>query len=250
MLTGEAARVMWAHTGASKPQEAVDSEAETYLWWTQEFAGAEIFECWIGTPEATWSRLGSAMASDASGAKQIFLEMLSQAQRGQATLLSGHSGKQIRCGDGQTAEAFAGESFSVAEIRISIGGADLPPLLYAIDPAVAILMDDSDALSPKSNRSGAVHKESGYGPMLEKMLDLELPLSVVLGRAVMPIQEVLKVTSGSLIPLNQSVGEYVELMIHGKVVARGEVMSFRGNYGIRIKEIMSPEGRMALSSDG
>ncbi len=82
--------------------------------------------------------------------------------------------------------------------------------------------------------------------MLERLMNLELPLSVALGRAVMPIRDVLRVTSGSMIELDRTVDDYVELIVHGTVVARGEVVSVKGNYGVRIKEIISRNDRLTL----
>ena len=91
---------------------------------------------------------------------------------------------------------------------------------------------------------------TGYGPMLERLMDLELPLAVSLGRALMPIQDILKLTSGSLIELDRNVGEFVDLMVHGTLVARGEIVSVKGNYGVRIKEIISREDRLKLREAG
>ena len=82
--------------------------------------------------------------------------------------------------------------------------------------------------------------------MLSRLMDLELPLSVALGCSKLPISDVLKVTAGSLIELDRNIGDHVELIVHGTVVARGEVVSVRGNYGVRIKEIISQQDRMNL----
>ncbi len=85
-----------------------------------------------------------------------------------------------------------------------------------------------------------------HGPMLQRLLDLELPLAVLLGRATLPIQDVLKLTSGSLIELDRAVGDPVDLLVHGTVVARGEIVSFRGNYAVKIRQIISREDRFSL----
>ena len=98
--------------------------------------------------------------------------------------------------------------------------------------------------------SSASQAESTYAPMLQRLMDLELPLAVALGRAVLPIQDILKITSGSLIELDRSVGEFVDLMVNGTIVARGEIVSVKGNYGVRIKEIISRQERLALRGAG
>src|SRR6185437_1454945 len=48
-----------------------------------------------------------------------------------------------------------------------------------------------------------------------------------------------------LIELDRNVGEFVDLIVHGTVVARGEVVSVKGNYGVRIKQIISRQDRLA-----
>lgn len=81
-------------------------------------------------------------------------------------------------------------------------------------------------------------------PGVDQFLDLELPLSVVIGRCSMQIQDVLKLTSGSVVELDRSVEDRVELFVHGKLVARGEVVSVNGNYGVRVTEIIPAQQRL------
>lgn len=109
------------------------------------------------------------------------------------------------------------------------------------DSQTTALTHDSNS---EAMPGGAV--DAGFPPMLRRLMDLELPLAVALGRAVLPIEDILKITSGSLIELDRTVGDYVDLMVHGTVVARGEIVSVKGNYGVRIKEIISRQDRLAL----
>ena len=84
--------------------------------------------------------------------------------------------------------------------------------------------------------------------MLGRLMDLDLPMSIALGRAVLPIRDVLKLSAGSLVELDRRVGDNVEVLVHGTVVAKGEVVSVKGNYAIRIQEIISQHDRAALQS--
>lgn len=93
---------------------------------------------------------------------------------------------------------------------------------------------------------GAATNETS--PAMQRLLDLKLPIAVVLGRAIWPIGEVLKLTSGSTIELDRTVSDYVDLVIHGTLVARGQIVSIKGNYGVRIKQIISAEDRLAVST--
>jgi flagellar motor switch protein FliN/FliY len=51
---------------------------------------------------------------------------------------------------------------------------------------------------------------------------------------------------GSVVELDRKVGDHVEIMVHGTIVARGEIVSVKGNYGVRIKEVISRQDRIAL----
>jgi len=87
---------------------------------------------------------------------------------------------------------------------------------------------------------------TGQAALPERFIGVDLPVAVVLGRARLRIRDVLKLTIGSLIELDTHPGELVDVCVHGTVVARGEVVSVHGNYGVRIQEVMDPHSRMAL----
>jgi flagellar motor switch protein FliN/FliY len=56
----------------------------------------------------------------------------------------------------------------------------------------------------------------------------------------MPLREVLELATGSVIELDRQVDEPVELLLDGKVIARGEAVIVDGNYGLRVTEIPQP----------
>jgi flagellar motor switch protein FliN/FliY len=76
------------------------------------------------------------------------------------------------------------------------------------------------------------------------LLDVDLPVSVSFGRTRIPIKEILKLTTGSIVELNRSVSEPVEVIVNNCIVARGEVVVIEGNYGVRIHQIMSRQDRL------
>jgi flagellar motor switch protein FliN len=79
---------------------------------------------------------------------------------------------------------------------------------------------------------------------LELLLDVELPVSVSFGRAQLQLKDVIKLTTGSIVELNRSVSEPVDIVVNNCVIARGEVVVVEGNFGIRIKQILSKEDRL------
>jgi flagellar motor switch protein FliN/FliY len=83
---------------------------------------------------------------------------------------------------------------------------------------------------------------------LDLLLDVELPVSVSFGRAHMPLQQVLKWTSGSIVELETTVNEPVEVLVNNCVIARGEVVVVDGNYGVRVQQIVSRAERLQTTT--
>ncbi len=79
---------------------------------------------------------------------------------------------------------------------------------------------------------------------IELLLDVELPVSLSFGRTHLPLRDVLKLTSGSIVELNRSVCEPVEVIVNNCVIARGDVVVVDGNYGVRITQIISRHERL------
>jgi len=84
----------------------------------------------------------------------------------------------------------------------------------------------------------------GTGSRLDVILDIDLPLVVRFGHTEMPLRAVTQLAPGSVIDLARSPHEPVEVLVSGRVVARGEVVVVSGNYGIRILDVVSPSERM------
>ncbi len=72
---------------------------------------------------------------------------------------------------------------------------------------------------------------------LNSLLDVKVTVTVELGRAAIPIADVLKLNVGSVLELDRPVSEPVEVMVQGVRFARGEVVVVDDRFGIRLKEI-------------
>ena len=69
------------------------------------------------------------------------------------------------------------------------------------------------------------------------MLDFELPVRISLARTTVPLKEVLKLSTGSVLELNRSLDDLADVVVNNRVVAQGEIVVVEGNYGIRIQRI-------------
>jgi flagellar motor switch protein FliN/FliY len=77
---------------------------------------------------------------------------------------------------------------------------------------------------------------------LDAVLDVDLPLVVRFGRAVMPLRAIAELGPGSVVDMGRSPDEPVELLVGERVIARGEVVVVAGNYGVRITELRARQG--------
>lgn len=108
---------------------------------------------------------------------------------------------------------------------------------------------------PHSNQTFAVQPVQ-FAPLREApietypqniglILDVPLDVTVELGKTRKTIKEILELNQGAIIQLDKLAGEPVDLMVNGKLIAKGEVVVIDENYGIRITAIISPMDRMS-----
>jgi flagellar motor switch protein FliN/FliY len=79
---------------------------------------------------------------------------------------------------------------------------------------------------------------------IDLLMDVELPVSIELGRTKMNIADILALGPGSVVELDKLVGEPVDLLVNQKCVARGEVVVVEESFGLRITQLLSPEERI------
>jgi len=79
---------------------------------------------------------------------------------------------------------------------------------------------------------------------LEIIMDIPLEVSVELGRVKMQVREVVELGAGSIVEIDKTAGEPVDVMVNGRLVARGEVVVIDDNFGVRITEILSIQERL------
>jgi len=96
----------------------------------------------------------------------------------------------------------------------------------------------------KVDGSGAETIYSPLDPKLELLYDLQLPVSIELGKTNMLIRDILRLGRGSVIEFDKLVSEPVDTLINGKKVAEGEVVVIDKHFGIRITTLIDPADRV------
>jgi len=271
-LTGEVSshlvNAFEAMTGAAPEVESfVQAEAPTDagLYWQQPFSGI-AGTAWLYASDAAWTAAGSEVLrgagiedGDEATIRSTYLETTGQVLSGLGQSLTGRLGREITPrGGAEVAAASAASNpgfqncvwvglrlhFNSGEAVVAVGfdpefaDASEPP------PPTAVLV--SPAGQPAGAPSGDASPASAHATSktFDLLLDVELPVSVSFGRAQVPLKDVLKLTTGSIVELNRSITEPVEVIVNNCVIARGEVVVVEGYYGVRIQQVISRQERL------
>ncbi len=101
--------------------------------------------------------------------------------------------------------------------------------------AVAIALTDVPSGSPGGPRTGSLSERAG----MELLRSVEMDVTAELGRTRMTLNELLSLADGAVIELDRAAGAPADLLVNGRLIARGEVVVIDENFGLRITEIVS-----------
>jgi flagellar motor switch protein FliN/FliY len=207
----------------------------------------------IGAVEDTWAHIGrsalvAAGVADANpaDARSAYLEILTQATSGLAQSIALRLGESVSSLPAK--EVKPGETASVSSVEITVG--EPPPrMLYlvwsgALEASLAPSKSKSQDLAEVDNLGVKAPELPARSRTLDLLMEVELPVSVSFGRAQLPLRDVLKLNSGSIVELNRTISDLVEIIVNNCVIARGEVVVVEGNYGVRIHQVISREERL------
>ncbi|WP_439542346.1 flagellar motor switch protein FliN [Hyphomicrobium sp.] len=80
---------------------------------------------------------------------------------------------------------------------------------------------------------------------LDTVLQIPVSVKIVLGSATMPVANVLKLGRGAVVPLDRKVGEPVDVVVNGRIIARGEVVVLdedNSRFGVSLTEVIGAAG--------
>jgi len=122
-----------------------------------------------------------------------------------------------------------------------------PAAVVEEDPVAAALAET--AAEAKQHAQPPAQQPVEAGPAggsgnVGLILDLELPIVIRLGKTEMTLQEIVRLGPGSIIELNKSVEEPVELLVNNKTIATGEIVVVEGNFAFRVSEVQSKSARI------
>ncbi len=243
-MAGERPAIEWeAATGV-----AVEAE----LRWWQPFTGASG-AAWITAAELEWSACGGHVLhaagieeTDAASLKSTYLETISQALSGLAQTMGKRLRREVTCAGGEEVTASAGNAaWAILHLKLGETAANLGIGLDAeLERMFVVAQTSQPAPEAPLETAPPAGPFLGKSKTLDLLLDVELPVSVSFGRAQVPLKDVLKLTTGSIIELNRSITEPVEVIVNNCVIAQGEVVVVEGNFGVRIQHVISRQERL------
>jgi len=245
-MTDQKPEVRWQPGSGPDPGQEI-------LWWEQPFQLAPGMTVWVAAPRATWEYAGTLTLKAAgletvepAEARSTWLEILGQSLAAMAGAMGLFLGHEVKCEAGSERAPSASLQDWVSALLIFKEGA-LAPLSIAFSPQLLSLMAAPiparllAAPEPEARQAG---RETALSPTMDLLMDVELPVSISFGKAQLPMKDVLKLTTGSIVELNRGVNETVDVLVNHRLIARGEVVVVDGNYGVRIQQIASPQDRL------
>jgi flagellar motor switch protein FliN/FliY len=192
---------------------------------------------------------------DAASARQAYAALIQHATESLAQAASERMNRTVTFSEPAECSMPASASLGVS-CHFAIAGKSYTLGLAPNEVLLVTLLSEEGGVRPEDETTAlaAMPGDAGIIPELalspharqnlEMLLDVDLELSVSFGKTTLVLQEVLKLSSGSIVELNRSASDPVELLVNDSVVARGEVVVVDGNYGVRITEVVSPRERI------
>ena len=108
--------------------------------------------------------------------------------------------------------------------------------------------DDGGIQAAEFSPLGQLAKEPEVKGNINLLLDVDMEVTVELGRSSRTVKDILSLGEGSIIELDKLAGEPVDLLANGKPIAKGEVVVIDENFGVRVTEIINPKQRASIAS--
>jgi flagellar motor switch protein FliN/FliY len=220
--------------------ESVGPLGSGALQWRQPFSSVPG-AIWVVAAEPDWAaaagfvvRAAGIEEHDPATLKPEYLELLNQTLSGVAQAMAERAGREVLSQGGEeSGPAPADAVWAMVHVRLGE---------ISVQLAVGLQFEllDEFIQQPKPQIETASEKATTF----DLLFDVELPVSVSFGRAQVPLKDVLKLNTGSIIELNRAIGDPVEVIVNNCVIARGEVVVVEGNFGVRIQQVISRQERL------
>lgn len=106
-------------------------------------------------------------------------------------------------------------------------------------------MNTPDPMAASPAEFGALLPDGTAGELnLDVLLDVPVTLQLEVGRARVPIRNLLQLNPGSVIELERGAAEPLDVYVNGTLIAHGEVVVVNDRFGVRLTDVVSPAERL------
>jgi len=249
-----------------QPETTVEEAAAdpAWLWLEQTLAGTPDARIAAGTGTESWRSIGSRVLTaagideaDDNDTRNTYFEIVTQALAGLGRKFTERIGMEVTA---ESTRQFENDPQAPHCFHMVLGFKDGSSATVALAFTEGVLgMLATETAEPAADTMGSPARQPQTpvqqpshedlepvtsSPTLDLLMDVELPVSVLFGRAQVQLQDVLKLSTGSIVELDRTIAEPVEIIVNNCVIARGEVVVVEGNYGVRIEEIVSRRERL------
>jgi flagellar motor switch protein FliN/FliY len=221
-------RVGWTLTPDSH------NDAETWTWWSGGLSthpGANFF---LGAPEEAWEKLGRGGSSENNQENASAL-----INRCFAKAVEEQFGSRAAAQDSGPSGA-PSEDWTRVAIEIRYPAGEWPAACCVLSPEFEEALSGLDNTQRAAVPSTASSATGRMKPS-DMLMHVQVPVSVSFGATQIRMKDLLNLTAGSVVELDQALHDNVEVRVNDRVIARGEVVAVDGHYGVRVLELVSGE---------
>ena len=104
--------------------------------------------------------------------------------------------------------------------------------------------DDAGQSASAGAHAARLRQREIPSPDLEMVMDIPVRVTLEVGGREMPIRDLLQLQQGAVVELDRHAGEPLDVLVNGKLIARGEVVVVEDKLGIRLTEVVSTTERL------
>jgi flagellar motor switch protein FliN len=251
-------QVLGEITGSSMPcitlyeaPTALPAPAASDLWVIAACSGALRGEMSVRIPSAATVRLAQLFVGDPAASAQettsehreAAIELFRQVSGLVATAIKPTWGDvQLRLDAAPAAPSWPASSTTWLQVGEDFTAASLLEIQLSAALGAALRSEKTESAPPVAGPSASAPLPPREDKVnLDLLMDAELAVTLRFGSRRLLLREVLDLNPGAVIDLDRQVQEPVDLLLDGRVLARGEVVVMDGNYGLRITEV-APAG--------
>jgi flagellar motor switch protein FliN/FliY len=135
--------------------------------------------------------------------------------------------------------AGAGSTVGAAQLAEAIEGATVAVPLVAGNTTAAVLLVTTDVAASTPKPAAAPAPGTVRRPGIELLHGVAMDVTVELGRTRLSVRELLALTPGDVLELDRAAGSPADLLVNGRLIARGEVVVVDENFALRVTEIVA-----------